>query len=150
MNLREILQIEIFSKSTSRRVFVGIGIVFGLVYVGNAALSVVGHHWLTPRERTAARTALSQIDQLENLVRSSDQDFSAKAKMVQQSVDFADNAARTARDRYVVSELMTYRLVPVIDRYRFKTQKPIQHQLDEKLNSLGVKSSRMELHKELD
>ena len=150
MKIRELLQTEIWSKRTSRKLFVGIGIVFVLFYSGNAALSLIGQHWLTPGERNAAREALLQIDELQNLVQSSDQDFNAKAKMVQQAVDFADKAAWTARDRHIVGELMGYSVLPVIDRYHFRTQKPIKHELNEKLNSSGIKSFRSVLHKELD
>ena len=81
MKVRELLHIDLWSKRTSRKVFVGIGIVFVIVYAGNAALSVVERHWLTPGERSAARAALLQIDELQNLVQSSDQDFSTKAKI---------------------------------------------------------------------
>jgi hypothetical protein len=38
----------------------------------------------------------------------------------------------------------------VIDRHTIRTRIPMQHDLNEKLNSSGVKLSRMELHKELD
>jgi hypothetical protein len=150
MNVGGLLHRELWSKATSRRIFVGIGIACGLVLVGVLALSVIQKRWLTRGERSAARAALVQIDELENLVQSSDQDFSAKARAVQKSIDLADDAAWTVRDRQIVAELMGYSLKPVIDRHTFRTQMPIKHELDEKLNSSGIKSYRMDLHRVLD
>jgi hypothetical protein len=150
MRIRGLLHRELWSKATSRKILVGIGIVCVLCLVGNMALSVLEKRWLTPGERSAARVALVQIDGLESLVQSSDQDFSAKLRAVQRSIDLADSAAWTARDRHIVAELMGYSLITVIDRRTFRTQKPINHELDEKLNSSGAKSDGRDLHKVLD
>jgi hypothetical protein len=150
MKVREFLQIELWSKRTSWKICIGIGVFWGVVLVAAAAHDAIEQYWLTSGERSEARAALSQIDELQNLVRSSDQDFRAKAKMVQKSIDLADKAAWTSRDRHIVFELRAYFFVPLIDRYTFRKQKPIKHELDEKLNSSGIKSSRMELLKELN
>jgi hypothetical protein len=150
MKVHELLQIELWSKRTSWKICIGIGIVVVFAVVGLNAFFAVERYWLTPGERRAARTALAQIDGLQNLDSISDQDFSAKTKLVQQSVDLAHDAAWTIRDKQIVAELMRYSLATVIDRRSIRMRMSVQHQLDEKLNSSGIKLYGMELHKALD
>jgi hypothetical protein len=63
MKVRELLQIELWSKITSRKICIGIGIVI----VGLFSWCEVEKYWLTPGERDAGWTALAQIEELEKL-----------------------------------------------------------------------------------
>ena len=62
MKVRELFQIELWSKITSRKICIGIGIVI----VGLFSWCEVEKYWLTPGERDAGWTALAQIEELEN------------------------------------------------------------------------------------
>jgi hypothetical protein len=64
MNLREILQIEIWSRRTTRRIFSILGYVAVALLIGLVIWFEVERHWLTKGERKTASTALRQIDGL--------------------------------------------------------------------------------------
>jgi hypothetical protein len=62
MKIRELLQTELWSKRTSRRILVGIGILV----VGFFFWCAIEQYVLTPGERSAARAALVKVDELQD------------------------------------------------------------------------------------
>jgi hypothetical protein len=74
MKIREILQIELWSKETTRKVLRPVGrflkrtaIVLGILVVLAGTAFEIESHWLTGGERKAGRVALAQIEKLEEL-----------------------------------------------------------------------------------
>jgi hypothetical protein len=55
MKIRELLQTEIWSKRTSRKILVVTGIVLGILALGIGSLYEVNERWLTPREKSLAK-----------------------------------------------------------------------------------------------
>jgi len=104
MNLRELLKTELWSKRTSRKILVWLGIVIAGFFVCCA----IEQYWTTPGEHKAARAALAQIDALQNLEFVSDEDFSARDKQAERQVDIARNAAWTERDKILAMDLSAY------------------------------------------
>ncbi len=172
MKIRELLHREIWSKRTSWKICVGIGVFWGVVLIAVAAHDAIQQYWLSPGERRAARTALMQIDALQDVGAVSDQDFDASEKQVEQRVKIASNAAWTMRDSEVSWALSACLLATRMERNdswsrRFKdriwVQKLMQSQIDflensERDSSKRVATSetealrilRSELHKALD
>ncbi len=74
MNVRELLQTEIWSKETSRkilrrtwRIVRPVAVVSGILVLLLAVVFAVEWYWLTSGERKAGRTALAKIEELEQL-----------------------------------------------------------------------------------
>jgi hypothetical protein len=112
MKVRELLQTELWSKRTSRKIFVGFGIVIVLL----CAWYALERYWLTPGERNAARAALVQIDGLQDFVSLSDQDFDARKKQAEEMIDAAKQAAVTQRDELLALQLDGYLSLTEADR----------------------------------
>jgi hypothetical protein len=159
MNVRELLQIEIWSKRTTRKICIGIGIVF----VGFVSWVSVEQQWLTPGERSAARAALVQIDALQNLSSISDEDFKARAKQAEGKVETAKRAAWTSRDKIIYSVLYAYVSGIELQRDRVQVRKLEEQrhillsnsdrEFEEKLDSSGKEGTqfvRSVLHRALD
>jgi len=106
MKIREILQIEIWSKRTSRKILVGIGIVVSLLTLGLFAWYEVECHWLTKGERIAASVALQRIDLLQGSDSLSDEEFKVRNDQVNSAVDAAEIAARTTKDELIAADLI--------------------------------------------
>jgi hypothetical protein len=108
MKVRKLLRYEIWSKETSRKILVGIGIIFvsliGVLYGGYE----IDLHWLTRAERSAAKIALVQIDGLEDSGPMTLEEFETRSKQVEASVSAADRAARTLKDQLVEMQLGLY------------------------------------------
>jgi hypothetical protein len=105
MKVRELLQIEIWSKKTTRKILIVSGIVLGIAAVGLGVLYEVNLRWLTTRERNAAKVALAEIDGLQDFAPLSDQDFDTKDKQAKAEVEAATNAAVTQRDDWLAFQL---------------------------------------------
>ncbi|MGD0521600.1 MAG: hypothetical protein ABSA48_10130 [Terracidiphilus sp.] len=164
MKVRELLQIEIWSKRTVRKIFVGLGIIFGIFVLGLVFLFLAEQCWITPRERAAARVALAQIDALQNLNSVSDGDFDAMADQATAKLRNAAHEMWTRRDRRIFSELMAYLYVTEVARDDMQGRKSTQQRhfplaaimdrvLNQKLDPQGIElkgSLRSELHKALD
>lgn len=108
MTLREVLQIEVWSRKTSRKIFVVSGILIVVLILGLLSLYEVETRWLTARERSTARNALKQVDALQSFGSLSDQEFKAKSKRAEIALSAAERAAFTARDKQVAFLLSTY------------------------------------------
>lgn len=162
MTLRELLQIELWSKGT-RKMLVVFGCAIGIVLVALVSWRVVDRLWITRGERNAAKSALVQLDALQDSGVLSDMDFAARAKQAEGSVNVAEQAARTTRDRFIVAELMNYQAV-VLERQVQSRRQIIAQQREFFLThpnwktngpaqSFGVATigfDSRELHKELD
>jgi hypothetical protein len=116
MTIRELLQTEIWSKETSRKILdpirkilfrlvpsrkilVRIGIVLGILVVVLGIILAVEMSWLTSGERKVASAALAEIDAMQNLVTASSSDFEAKDQRAKERVEEADHMAWTIRDK---------------------------------------------------
>jgi hypothetical protein len=125
MNVRELLQIEIWSKETSRKILepirkilfwiipsrknlIRIGIVLGILVVVLGIAFVIETHWTTAGERKVANDALAKIDAMQNLVQANGNDFETRDQQAKQIVEAADRAAWTIRDRQVAFLLSFY------------------------------------------
>jgi hypothetical protein len=117
MKIRELLRYELWSKRTTRRILVGIGIVVAVVALGLGAWSVVSRDWLTPEERRAAKIALKQVDALQDAGSLTNKEYSELDERAMKSVDDALQAALTRRDRAVAAKLLSYEVVTTLERF---------------------------------
>ena len=126
MNLRELLQTEIWSKKALRRALIGFGIVTCLLVVGLVVLRYVEWHWLTPGEREAGKAVLAQIDLLQHAELISREDFEARELGLPEKLKMAREATWTLRDQGVYSELFVYLLVTERERAEVWKQNQMQ------------------------
>ena len=116
MNVRELLQTEIWSKETSRkilrrtwRIVRPVAVVSGILVLLLAVVFAVEWYWLTSGERKAGRTALAKIEELEQLEWNASDGFDAMDSQVKASVTVAEQTAWTLRDRNASGMLELYR-----------------------------------------
>jgi hypothetical protein len=159
MKIRELLQYEIWSKRTTRRILVGIGIVVAGYFAGAA----INEHWISPGEHSAGREALVQIETLRKIDPEKDKDFELGVQRAKQRIETAKNAAWTARDTFLTLDLSGYLLMTEIDRktpgirekllQRRASSSDSRWTLLDKLESTATVSEAQlsaRLHKELD
>jgi uncharacterized protein HemX len=108
VNLREALQIEIWSKRTSRKILIIGGMVIALLLLAYGFGYEIEIHWLTQGEHDTARAALQQIDALQDARSLSDEEFEILAKQAEAKVKAAEDSARTSRDEVVAMQLGVY------------------------------------------
>ncbi len=108
MSVRQLLQTEIWSNRTTRRMLVWSGTLLGFVIAVLAILILVERYWLTSGEQRAGRAALAQIDGLENFESMSVWEFDAKSYKAQALIDDAKKSAWTWRDKGVAESLSYY------------------------------------------
>jgi hypothetical protein len=173
MNFREILQIEIWSKRTTRKVVSGLWRVLKPVMVGLGSAAVllfvfyeVEARWLTSDERQAARAALAKAETLEPQRFCRCERFAAADAETKEAIEVAREKARTLRDNRVLGLLDLYRWQMVEEseddlrymqveefRVRRHIESPADQDFEEKRkNSMSnvFSSLREVLHKELD
>jgi hypothetical protein len=131
MKIREILQIELWSKRTSRKILAGIGVVIVAVFVWAA----VEQYWLTPGEHNAGNVALSEIDLLQSMESASNGDFYARADEAEGKVEIARLAARTTRDKNIAFDLSGYLLLTRMHRDDLARRERLKKRNDPRLNS---------------
>jgi hypothetical protein len=124
MKIRELLQIEIWSKETSRKILVRtrkilvrVGIVFGILVVVLGIILAIEMSWLTSGERKVASAALVEIDEMQNLVQAGGNDFEARDQQAKETVEAADRAAWTLRDKGAAYDLSFYLYLTESDRH---------------------------------
>jgi hypothetical protein len=108
MTIREILQIEIWSKRTSRKTLIVFGkilIVLGIVGFGVVAWVAISSHWITNAERNAGKAALAQIDALQRFDEMSDAEYEEEALQAKGKIAAAEQAAWTRKDGWVYINL---------------------------------------------
>jgi len=115
VKIRELLQYEIWSKSTTRKILARkgkalgrVGIVLGILVVALGVVYVVEISWMTSGERKAATTALAEIDALQNYVAAGGNDFDARDQKANETAKAAARAAWTIRDNQAAFELWEY------------------------------------------
>src|ERR1700728_1968783 len=108
MKLRELLQFEIWSKKTSRKILVWSGTILGFVIAFLAIWILIEKYWLTPGERRAGKVALVQIDGLQDFKSMSDQDFNSNFHRAEDEVNAARMSAWTWKDKGVAWSLYWY------------------------------------------
>jgi hypothetical protein len=158
MKIRELLQIELWTKRTSRKMFVGFGTFLGVVVAGFVIWSVVDRNWITPGERSAARVALGKLDALQGAGLFNPREFVVRAKLAGRRVDDAHQAARTTRDKMIVGELMNFQSAVVANQAMAQKQLLGQQQNsrrepDQRMQGFGVSGlffDSRKLHKALD
>jgi hypothetical protein len=130
MNVRELLQTEIWSKRTTRKLLIGLAVVICV----SVSWETLDQTWITPPERVAAKAALQQIEMLQKV---SEQDFGSSERKASEAVDVAEKAAWTTRDLKLATTLSGY-----LDIYRI-------HQDGAKLEDSLGKIGRQDLAKKL-
>ena len=149
MAVREILQTEIWSAETSRKIiklfrwvltFIGISIACFAVWY------VVSNNWLTGSEKRAGQIALSQIDALQNLSALSDTEYVANYKQAEGSVRAAENAAWTAKDRSVASVLTTYLMFTDVRRSEQKFLVKLSSSNDERFQKYAASEAKSSIN----
>ncbi|MGA3009563.1 MAG: hypothetical protein ABSD72_04815 [Terracidiphilus sp.] len=115
MKVRELLQIEIWSKETSRKIFARtlristrVGIVIGVLVVAIGIVLTVELRWLTPGERSTARDAVSLVDALQDFGAVNDGDFDAGLVRAKVKIQVAEDSVWTIRDSVVANSLFDY------------------------------------------
>lgn len=146
MTIREILQIEIWSKRTSRKILIGLGIVVA----GFVVWFAVDGHWITPPERNAARAALAQIEVLQNSKEMSNAEYDEGTRRAKESLDKAEHAAWTSRDKSIAAALFFYLAAKELQRSDQKSP----HARPSLLGSRNIEMSQIlfehSLHQALD
>ena len=123
MQIRELLQREVWSKRTSRKILV----VLATVVAGFVSWFLLDQHWLTQSERNTGRTALMQIDSLQILRSDSDdKDFDDSMQRTQRAVEAAERAAWTTRDKQIASILSGYLVLISSERDQMKSDRLMQ------------------------
>lgn len=162
MNVRKLLQTELWSKRTTRKMLVGIGIALVLLVVGYGVWYEVEVHWLTQGERNAAKDALREIDALQDANSLNDEEFRIRLEQTSTKVQRAEDVALTYRDNFLQMKLSAYLTGIEMDRYKLQRRELAKHGLDqrepdiendEKIESILSelkKNNRLALHQELD
>jgi hypothetical protein len=151
MNLRELLRLELWSKETHRKILVGIGIAICLGFLGVFVWNQVEWHWLTPGERVAARTALTEIDSLQDSGTLSEQDWKARSKDAETKVEIAEAAAKTHRDAFLEMGLNWYLVQVEMNHTNVLLRAAGKRELKiEPIPGNSTKNLRAGLHKILD
>jgi hypothetical protein len=150
MTIRELLQIEIWSKRTSRKILIGLGIVVVLLVIGFVGFNVLNERWITPSERKAGREALAQIEILQNFNRMSDSEYDAGALQAKQKIDTAEQVAWTAQDKRIAVMLLGYFASTDGNRSHLKLGFPPRSPEQELLDKQILQFIKGVLHKALD
>ena len=116
MTIREMLQIEIWSKETSRRIIrrtwkiaKPVAVVLATLVLLLGTAFVVEWNWLTGGERRAGEAALAKIEALERLERNAGEGFETLNREAKSSTAAAEQKAWTIRDRQAAGLLEIYR-----------------------------------------
>jgi hypothetical protein len=150
MTIRGLLQKEIWSKRTSRKILIGLGIVVVLLVVGFVLLNTLDERWITPPERRAGRAALAQIEVLQNFDQMSDSEYDAGPLQAKQEIDTAEQAAWTSQDKRIALLLLGYFGSTDSKRLHLKLKFPPERPQDEVLNKKAFQFIKGVLHKALD
>jgi len=144
MGIREVLQTEIWSKETSRKILAKVwkiakyaGISIGVVFVALALFVFVWTHWLTAKEHRLGKTALAQIDELQNFEGMNDVEFDAQVNRAEVKVDATNTAVLTAKDNEVAVILRFY-----LDQIKWARKREKQIQEISELHPESMNSER--------
>ena len=153
MDARQILQCELWSKRTTRRSLVGLGVTVGLIVFGFWIANEVELHWLTSGERSAARAALAQIDSLDDAQSLSIGEYGFRKARAEASVGVAKATVRTGRDVFLCTDLDSYLAGVELKREWKRGSSSKGEQTDNRLKSdlnETIRTQRLALHRVLD
>jgi hypothetical protein len=169
MSVRELLQKELWSKETSRRIIVVLLTLTAVVVLLSYGSGLISRDWLTPEEQKAARESLAIIDSLhsQDLINENDPDvmrgkYVVYHEMVEARVKQAESVARTRRDRLVTSDLVFCELAHEINLFDALKQRMPQREsstvgvakqkTQERMNAIKneTRSACADLQSELD
>jgi len=108
MTLRDALQTELWSKQTSRKILKVGGISFAALLLTGVIVAWAELKWITPPERSAARAALTQIEHLRQAGGISEDEYNTLKGNADGTVQKAEGAAWTVRDKSVAISLHGY------------------------------------------
>jgi hypothetical protein len=143
MEIRELLQKELWSKKTSRKILSVAGRVLRVVEVLLVVFVVwylVNALWLTPSERTAGRIALAKLDALQRFDGMSEDEYGGEYKQAETMVHAAEEAARTGRDNFIATSLSTYLMFTDMRRQEQQTRMALSNSSNEHLRSFGLQT----------
>jgi hypothetical protein len=148
MKVRELLQIELWSKSTSWKICLGL---VGFVVLGLPGVYAVERFWISPAERSESQRALAKAELLEKSDSLGDKEFGEKAQQAEQEIEVATGKARTYRDVDVTFQLSRYLHFLLLERIQaHKENGPgLSQTWRDKMHSSEAQL-RQELHHELD
>jgi hypothetical protein len=126
MKIRELLQTEIWSKRTTRKILVRSGSVLGVVVVVFAIWLAVEWYWFTPGERKSSRAAIAQIDSMQALEPMSQPQFDSMAREAKEKVEGAKQAAWTIRDKDVAYALEAYLFLTTTEQECLQRRREIE------------------------
>jgi hypothetical protein len=155
MTLRELLQIELWSKRTTVKIVVISAVALVLCF---GSWRAYYRYWITLGVREHGGKALAQIDELQRLSASCDAGFKAKEESADRELKIADQKERTFRDITVLFQLMDYfestrlKHLRICNQDRFgaiEKRHPDLKNLDDQMLSSEDQLKRR-LHSELD
>jgi hypothetical protein len=163
MTFRELMRYESWSKRTTRKIFLCLGIAFGLTFLGFAIWHQIDVRWLTTGERNAAKAALGRIDALDGSSPLSFDEYVNLTKRAEMDLQAANAAAKTSKDQIVVMTLIGYFAEVVSEQSAAQRQRLIEQgrlspasrkyerdrNLDSRMHALKLIYHR-NLHDELD
>src|ERR1017187_8638664 len=141
MEIRGLLQKELWSKKTSRKILSVAGRVLRVVEVLLVVFVVwylVNALWLTPPERKAGREALAQLDALQHFDGMSEDEYGREHKQAETMVNAAEEATRTGRDRSIAASLSAYLMFTDIRRQEQQSRIEMSNSNNERIRSLST------------
>ena len=140
MEVRKVLQTEVWSKTTSRKIWtlfrkilsgIEIFIIVLIVWFG------INRMWLTSPERRAGIAALEKIDALQRFSVMSQEQYGQEHTQAKLSVDAAERAAWTSRDLSIASALSTYLLFTEMQRQDRELKMKLSDSQNERIRKLN-------------
>jgi hypothetical protein len=144
MEIRELLQKEVWSKRTSRKIWSVVKRTFRVVevaLVGFVIWLLVNSLWLTSPERKAGRVALDKVDALQRFSGMSEEEYGVDYKKAEDMVHAAERAAWTWRDQGVAAQLSAYLMFTDMRREDQENRIKLSNSKDERLKNLGLQAS---------
>jgi hypothetical protein len=127
MSFREILQFELWSKQTSRKLMKVFGAGFTIFVLLVFCLYLFDTKWISSEERRTAKVALALVDSLQQQYLEGDEkDYEAKAQRAKDAVNAAVHAAMTSRDDQIANALFAYVTEIDVARGNRKTDRMMQ------------------------
>ena len=108
MTLREVLQIELWSKQTTRKIVKTVGICFAMVVCIVSIGFALETLWINPLERSTAKVALSDVESLQGIDSTKEDEYKARKDKAEAATEGAQKAAWTWRDQNLSQALYGY------------------------------------------
>lgn len=141
MEVRKVLQTEVWSKTTSRKIWSVFRKILSGIEVFIVVLVIwfgINRIWLTSSERRAAIAALEKIDALQRFAVMSREQYSQEHAQAKSSVDAVERAAWTSRDLSIASTLSTYLLFTDMQRQDQELKMKLSDSQNERIRKLNL------------